>query len=638
MTSETSARSLPRKARIALAATAALLLATIILLAAFPVGLLKDFAEGRLAKTFGAPVTIGSLTREEAFSFSPTIVVRDLQIAQPDWAGKGHFLKMERASAKLSIFDLLTGDIDPSAAAISGLDVALVRDADGNSNWSGSATDKSTAGTSAPRLGQLTITRSRFSLRDAKRRLDIAGSLSADARSGLVATAVGTFNGSPAKVAAKGDPIAGKGPGAPWPFSARLTSGLLYLSASGTTAGALNFRDISMKMTAKATSLKELDHIIEAGLFGTQDIDLAGTVRHVGENWFIDSLDGTIGRSRIKAKATILKRDGRTKIDARVDAPQFDFDDLADDAGLAAARAKEARIGPRVIPDTRIDLSRMGPTDGVIRFSIARLLVEGGSAFRSLSGTLTLDHRILKLDDAVAKLDAGRMTGWVKVDSSKSIPVLSTDLRVEGATFETLVGQPDMIRGSLRGLVRITGKGTTIREAFANGSGRIALTANRGSINRAAAFVLGQDLGGAIGQQLGNEDAMTPLTCAVLAFEAKDGILRPAPFLIATAVSRGGGRGQINLDGETVALTIAGAAKEKAVLKLVDPLRIGGTFSKPSISVDRQPAGGKGDGGGIVKSIGRSIGSALGLRKDKPASAPPPPVMNCEALTRAALR
>lgn len=628
-----------RRSRTALAIAAILLLTLFVGAAAFPVGMLKGIAERRLSAEFDAPVTIGALSRTSAFSLTPEIVVQDLRIAQPAWAGKGDFLKVTRASARLSIFDLIAGDPDPQSVSVTGLDIALIRDAKGNSNWAGRSDKPPRADSGAPSLNRLLIDKGRFSLRDAKRRLDIAGTVTAGAAQGLAIDAVGSFDGAPARLKARGKALAAQSGNGPWPFSVSLTSDVLDVTASGTTAGPLNFRNMTMKMTARGTSLKKLDYVIEAGLFGTQDIDLSGSVRHVGEDWFIDTLGGTIGRSRINAKATVLKRDGRTKIDATIDAPQFDFDDLADDAGLAAARAKEARIGKRVIPDTRIDLSRMGPTDGIIRFSIARLLVEGGSAFRSLKGNLTLDHRILKLENAVAKLDAGRMTGWVKVDSTNTTPIFSTELRVEGALLETLVGQPEMIRGPVQGLVRITGRGTTIREAFSNGSGKIAFTASRGSMNRAAAFVIGQDLGGAIGQKLGDDDAMTPLTCAILAFDAKNGILRPSPFLIATAVSRGSGRGQINLDGETVALTVAGASKDKPVLKLVDPLRIGGTFSNPSISVDSQPTTGNGSGKGIIGSIGRSIGSALGLRKneDKKDGAPPPSSVNCKELAHSAL-
>jgi AsmA family protein len=630
----------PKKAKIAVAVVLVALLVTLLVAAAFPVGLLKGVAERRLSAEFGAPATIGSLSRTSALSFTTEIVVSDLRIVQPAWAGKGDFLKVARASAQLSIFDLLAGNADPRSITVTGLDVALVRDAKGNSNWAGRVGTPSSAGSDSLSLDRLLIDKSRFTLRDAKRRLDVEGTIRANAATGLAIDAAGSFDGAPATINARGKAVVEQRSRDAWPFSASLTSGILDITASGTTAGPLNFRDMTMKMVARGSSLKKLDYIIEAGLFGTQDIDLAGSVRHVGEDWFIDRLSGTIGRSRINAKATVLKRDGRTKIEAKIDAPQFDFDDLADDAGLAAARAKEARIGKRVIPDTRIDLSRMGPTDGVIRFSIARLVVEGGSVFQSLKGDLTLDHRILKLENAVAKLDAGRMTGWVKVDSTKRMPIFSTELRVEGARLETLVGQPDMIAGPVQGLVRITGAGTTIREAFSNGTGKIAFAASRGAMNRAAAFVLGQDLGGAIGQKLGDDDAMTPLTCAILAFDTKNGILRPSPFLIATAVSRGSGRGQINLDGETVALTVAGASRDKPVLKLVDPLRIGGTLSSPSITVDSQPAKGKGPGKGIIGSIGRSIGSALGLRKDDgpKMKAPPLSTVNCKEFTRSALR
>lgn len=630
----------PKKAKIAIAAVVIALLVILLIAATFPVGLLKGVAERRLSDEFGAPVTIGSLSRTSSFSFSPEIVVSDLRILQPAWAGKGNFLKVARASAQLSIFDLLSGNADPRSIAVTGLDVALVRDARGNSNWAGRAGTQSPASRDARSLDRLLIEKSRFTLRDAKRRLNVAGTITANAATGLAIDATGRFDGAPATIKARGMAVVGQRSSDAWPFSASMTSGILDITASGTTAGPLNFRDMTMKMVARGSSLKKLDHVIEAGLFGTQDIDLAGSVRHVGEDWFIDSLSGTIGRSQMNARATVLKRGGRTKIDATIDASQFNFEDLADDTGLAAARAKEARIGKRVIPDTRIDLSRMGPTDGIIRFSIARLLVEGGSVFQSLKGDLTLDHRTLKLENAVAKLDAGRMTGWVKVDSTKRMPIFSTELRVEGALLETLVGQPDMIAGPVQGLVRITGTGTTIREAFSNGTGKIAFTASRGAMNRAAALVLGQDLGGAIGQKLGGDDAMTPLTCAILVFNAKNGVLRPSPFLIATAVSRGSGRGQINLDGEIVALTVVGASKEKPVLKLVDPLRIGGTFSSPSITVDSQPAKGEDTGKGIIGSIGRSIGSALGLRKDDGPKLKTPPASagNCKELTRSALR
>jgi hypothetical protein len=627
--------SISHKSWIAMFATAALLIALLIILAAFPVGILRSAAERSLSKEFGAPVELGALERDSLFSFTPLITARDLCIGQPAWAGTGNMATVKRASARVSIFSILTGDAAPRTLDVEGLDLALVRDADGNSNWGGPANRKHEAGKPL-RIAELRVRAGRFTLKDAKRRLDIAGTIDADLRKGLRIAASGSFNGTAATLQANGGgPSATAGA---WPFTARLSSRILDVNARGTMAAPLDTTAMKMKISARGTSLKQLDHIIEAGLFGTQAIGLDGDVRRKGEDWFIDSLRGKIGRSTIRATAKILKREGRTKIDGTIDAPELDFDDLADDAGLAAARAKEARIGPRILPDTRINLEKMGPTDGTIRVSIARLLIKGGSVFQSLSGTLKLDHQVLRFENAVAGLERGKMTGWVKVDSRNPTPILTTELRIEGASLDAFIGQPDMIRGPLRGIVRITGRGDTVRQAFAAGSGKIAFVSTSGAMNSAAAYVIGQDLGGAIGQKIGGDDEMTPIRCGILTFRVKNGKLTPAPLVIDTAISRARGSGLIDLDSETVALSMTGAASEKPGLKLVDPLKVKGTLSSPEISF--APVDKNGKSGGLLGAVGRSIGTALGLRKDPNAGTPlpRPGSVNCRELAAAALK
>lgn len=632
-------RRVPRAARIGIGVLAAGVLLLVVLAAAFPVGLLRGMAERQLAEELHAPVSIGGLSRTELFSFTPEIVVSDVRIGQPKWAGEGDLLRLSRATARVPIFSLLRGSPDIRSLQLSGMTLALVRDQDGRGNWEGQLREDERDGGDRPRLNALSISDSRFSLKDAKRRLDIAGELHADARSGLRIQATGQFDGAPTRLAFRGGGNDAGKAGAPWPFTVHLAGERLDLTARGTMAGALNMRDMTLAVHTRAPSLTQLDHIIEAGLFGTQDIDLSGDVRREGESWFIDRLEGTIGRSQMRAKASVKKLDGRTKIDARIDASQLDFDDLADDEGLARARAKEARIGKRMIPDVRVNLSKMGPTDGVIHFEIARLLVKGGSAFKSLKGELELNHRVLKLRNVVAGLEAGRVTGWLTVDSTGAVPAISTEFRVAGGSLDVLIGSPGMIRGPLEGVVRISGRGDTIREGFESGNGKIAFVARSGAVNRMAAFVLGQDLGGAISQKLGDDEAMAPLRCAILAFNARSGVLTPAPLAIATEVSSGRGRGQINLRGETIALTLNGVGREKAALKLVDPIRVGGTLSEPAISLDQAEARQGRSGGGVFGAIARSVGSALGLRKDEddgPAIAPPAQV-NCAGMARAAL-
>lgn len=606
---------------------------------AFPVGRFKERVAAEISDQVGAPVTIGAIERRPWFSFNPEVAVRGLRIRQPAWAGSGDLLRVDAARVRVPVLDLLRGGkFAPDSIRVSGLEANLIRAKDGRNNWSRNGPDKQGRG-GRTGLSDLIVENSRFTYRDDKRELVLAGTIAASGASGLVVDAAGTFKGTPATLTARGAPIVGVDPAAAWPFSATLTAPILKLTAKGNMAGPLNAGAMTLDMAAQAPTLKHLDTIIEAGLFGTQPIDLTATVRRDGSDWFVEKLAGGVGRSRLTGKASVLKRDGRTRIDAAIHASAFDFDSLADDAGIAAAVALRRQVGPRVIPNTRINLSRMGPTDGVIRFAADRLLFRGDSLFRSLSGTLTLDHRDLRITNIRAGMASGRMTGTLRVDSRQTVPVLSTDLHIDGATLEQIIGEPTQVRGPVRGRVRLTGRGDTIRQALAHADGKAAMVATSGSIRKTVAFVLGQDLSGAVGQALGKGEAMVPLRCLVADFRASNGILTPASMTVDTGVSVGKGSGRMVLDGERIALTLSGQTRGRGVLRITDPIHVGGTFTRPSVTVAGIAATEKPKSKVALKILGRSVKSALGLRKDgpQPPHGPAAPV-NCNALVAAALR
>jgi uncharacterized protein involved in outer membrane biogenesis len=604
---------------------------------AFPVNSARGFIEGRLSAAVHAPVHIGSITRDRWFSFTPTIALRNVRVAQPDWVGPGDFVRIASAEVQVPVLALVTGGFRPERVHVDGLNVALVRDATGRSNWAPDKNNKSSGKQSHPSLSDLTVTNAHFSLRDDKRGLMVAGPVGVDVKSGLSLSADGSFLGKPAHIEARGGAIAGIDPKAPYPVSLTLTSPALNLAAKAMMDSVLDVGHFKATLSAQAPTLKNLDRVIEAGLFSSQPIDLTGTVRHDGHDWFVDSLSGSMGRSRFAGRATVLKRDGRTRIDATIHASQFDFDDLADRQGLDEAKALTARIGPRMIPNTRINLSKIGKTDGVLRFSADRLLFKSPSVFRSLSGTLTLDNRRVTISEVVARLVAGSLTGRVVVDHRSGAPKLSIDMRFTGATLEAIVGKPDYVSGTVRGRILVSGAGDTVREAMGRANGRVAMVASAGQVKATVADVLGQDLGRAIEQQLRDRDAHVPLRCLVANFRASNGVLVPAPLAVDTGASVGQGAGRIVVNGETIALTLRGSSKNPSLLKIADPIRIGGTLSSPSISVAGLGDGGESKRKGALRVFGRSIKSALGIgRRDAPVAAPA--ALNCAGMVGAALR
>ncbi|MDF0545907.1 AsmA family protein [Sphingobium sp. H39-3-25] len=614
----------------------AIVVAVILAIGAFPIGEFKGAIEERLSARLGADIRIGAVRRNGFFSFRPVITLEDLRIAQPSWAGKGDMVHARSIQARVAVLPLLIGRAPRlEDVTATGLNLSLVRDRDGRANWEGRDKPHRSDDDEGRGLADVFIRGGHLSLRDDKRSLAISGKFKAG-EAGVRAEMKGRFHDIPASLTFVGAPIVGLASDARYPFHLKLSSPLLQLDARGASTGALNLRNMSLDIKAKASNLKYLDDVIEAGLFGTTPIDLTAKVRHSGRDWFVDKLTGRIGSSRLTAKATVLKRDERTKIDADVHFAAFGFDDLSDAEGKARDAAIKAQIGPRVLPGTRINLAKVGPTDGCIRFKADRLLL-GNSAFRTLAGTIVLEGKLLRIENIVAGMSSGRMTGFLEVDQRNGAhhPKLSIDLRFADGRLETAIGSKD-VTGPLHGRVALAGTGDTIREALATANGRAGLVVEGGTIKRTVAAVLGQDLGKAIGAVLRDKDAEVPLRCLVVGFAALRGDLVARDFIADTGISSGTGRGRISLASERISLSISGQSRNPSVLRLEDPIGVGGTLSSPTISAAGKPPGSKLDGGGIISAVGKSIGRALGIGKKERTFVTPAPI-DCRAAARRVL-
>ncbi len=617
-------------------AVLAVVLAVIAMIGAFPVGMFRGAIEERLSAHLGAAVRIGAVRRNGIFSFKPLITVQELRIAQPDWAGQGDMVHARSIQARVAVLPILLGRAPlMEDITATGLNLSLVRDRDGRANWEGRKKTPARDGDRGRGLVGVAIRDGHITLRDEKRSLTLTGSFKADG-TGVRAEAKGRFHEAPATVTFVGAPIVGVASDARYPFQLQLSSPLLQLDARGASVGALNLRTMSLDIRAKAPNLKYLDDVIEAGLFGTRPIDLTAKVRHSGRDWFVDRLSGRIGSSRLVANANVLKRDERTKIDADVHFSEFGFDDLSDAEGKAKDAAIEKRIGPRVLPGTRINLAKVGPTDGRIRFKADRLLLNG-SAFRSLAGTIVLEGKLLRIENILAGMSSGRMTGLLEVDQRGGVrhPKLSIDLKFADGRLETVIGSRD-VTGPLHGHVALVGSGDTIREALATADGRAGLAVEGGTIKRTFAAVLGQDLGKAIGAVLKDKDAEVPLRCLVVGFSATRGELIARDFVADTGISLGTGRGRISLGSERISLSISGQSRNPSALRLEDPIGVGGTLSSPTISAAGEPPGSKLDGGAMISAVGKSIGRALGIGKKERSFVTSAPI-DCRAAARRVL-
>ena len=569
-----------------------LALLTLLVLAAFPWGVLRDRVSVKLAERFGSDVSIGTIERVEPLSFSPTLIVRDLRIAQPSWAGTGDLVHLDRIDFRFRVLRLLRGKFDLTALAVDGGRVAMVRSRDGRKNW---APDRRGDKGSASAITSLTVRDLVIDYRDAVQNRRFAVTVASDAQ-GFRAGGNGAIDNRPVTVALRGPAIAGDGA---WPFTARVNGPTITVDAKGTMASPLDTRQMTVDLTARADNLKTLDALIEAGLFGTQPVALAARVRHDDPNWVIEKLSGTIGRSRLAgANATVTKADEKTGIDGRLHFATLSFDDLETDEGRAEAAAIERRIGPRVVPGTRINLAKMGNLDGKLAVRVDRLLDMAG--LRSLDTVLAIDDRRLTVAPLTVRLAQGRITGQVVVDQrGRSTPRATFDLRLKDSRISTFAGGAP-IDAPLRARLRLVGSGDTIRQAIGRSNGTIGFVATGGVLPAKMASMLGADVARGV---LTDDDAQARLRCLGLRLDVTGGVGRIDPLLIDTSRAQTRGQGVVRLSDESLSIALTGTPKQRTLLHLDRPVRITGRIQSPDVQI---PPGVK-SAGGILRMLGNAI-------------------------------
>ncbi|WP_242119426.1 AsmA family protein [Sphingomonas lacusdianchii] len=584
---------LARPWRFILGGILGLTLLILLILAAFPWGLLRDRVSARLAQRFGSDVSIGTIERVEPLSFSPTLIVRDLTIAQPSWAGNGDLVRLQRVDFRFKVLPLLRGKFDLQALAIDGGRVAMVRTRDGRKNWQ---PDKRGEKSSAAAITSLSIRDLVIDYRDAVQNRRFAVTVASDAN-GFRAEGNGAIDERPVQVALTGPTIRGDGP---WPFRARVDGPTITVDAKGVMASPLGTNRMTVDLTARANDLKTLDALIEAGLFGTQPVKLTARVRHDDPTWVIERLSGTIGRSSLtSAKATIGKEGERTNIDGSLHFADLSFDDLATDEGRARAIAIERRIGPRVVPGTRINLEKMGGVDGRLAIRVDRLLDMAG--LRSLDTVLAIDRSRLTVAPLTVRLAQGRITGQVVVDQrERTTPRATFDLKLVDSRISTFAGGAP-VDAPLRARLKLVGSGDTIRAAIGRSDGMIGFAAAGGTLPAKMASLLGADVARGLTT---DEDARARLRCLGLRLNVTGGIGRIDPLLIDTSRAQTRGQGVVRLSDERLSIALTGTPKQRTLLHLDQPVRIGGRIQDPDIRI---PPGVK-SAGGILRMLGRAIG------------------------------
>jgi uncharacterized protein involved in outer membrane biogenesis len=177
----------------------------------------------------------------------------------------------------------------------------------------------------------------------------------------------------------------------------------------------------------------------------------------------------------------------------------------------------------------------------------------------------------------------------VAIDAQGTVPQTSIDMKlsnVDLAQFKAKSAKDAPLEGQLLGRIKLQGSGTSVHKTAAAANGDITLVIPKGEIREALAELTGINLSRGLGLILTKNEQKTDVRCGVANFAANSGALKATTFVIDTTNVLVTGQGQIDLNKETLDLSLRGQPKQVRILRLRTPIMVRGTLLQPKIGVE----------------------------------------------------
>jgi uncharacterized protein involved in outer membrane biogenesis len=203
---------------------------------------------------------------------------------------------------------------------------------------------------------------------------------------------------------------------------------------------------------------------------------------------------------------------------------------------------------------------------------------------------------VLTITDIDARTAQGRLAGSLGVDGRNPQAIWTADLRLAGVRLEQWLhqerkgGKPPYIGGTLDGEVKVDGRGRSTAEMLATLNGGMRFHLRQGTVSHLMIEIAGIDLAQAVGMMVKGDEAL-PVTCNVADFVVEKGVARPRVFVLDNRDSTVWLDGSVSLADETLDLVAVVSPKDASPLTLRTPIHVKGTFSSPSVSLEKSRLG-----------------------------------------------
>ena len=601
--------------RRSLAGLAALCVVLVLVVLFFPWDVLRGPINRHVSAQLGRRFEI---TQHLAVHLGRTVTVKadGVEVANPEWASEPFLLKASVAEFDIKLWPLLFGKVELPRIALTAPQIGLQIEPDGRRTW---ALSRDTSNESAvPVIGSLLVDQGSLKYLSAAQGANIAAtfSLSPELAGPLPLSykAAGKWKneafsasgrtGGVLQLRAKTQ--------APFPIEISALAGKTSLKAQGSIANLADLAGVDATFDLRGRNLEELYNLVGVVLPSTPPYKVRGKLAKHGKVWAVSQIQGVLGSSDINGALRFDQSAAVPVLTGNLQSKLLDFGDLGPMIGAtpAASKAAEARAkaqagteqpgrspasSRKVLPVTILSLARLQAMDADVTYSAANIRHVQALPLDRGSAHIKLNAGVLQLSPFSLGVAGGSVAGSLQIDSNVAPAAFTSRLDVRAVQLNQLFPKVETTRSSLgkiSGQFDFQGRGASVAQILGSASGDVAVLMGKGQISNILLEFLGLD-GGEIIKFLVRGDRNVQLLCAAAAFDVKQGLMTSRAIVLDTTDTVINGRGRVSLADETLDIVLEPVPKDRSILSLRSPLRIGGTFASPSAGPDKVALAGR---------------------------------------------
>jgi uncharacterized protein involved in outer membrane biogenesis len=529
---------------------------------------LKSIIVHAVTARTGRAVSIDGELTVDLLRRHPWAAAQSVTVGNPLWMDAGTTATAGRVNV---LFDwrLALPPLAIDRLEIGQAELNLERDAAGRANWH---LREEGARSGPPLMRSLSIPDAHVRLHDLRRNFDFAGVVSADDTGAdelpgpLRIVGHGQFNGRPMSFNITGDPLEQARRARPYRFEFEERSGTAHLNGRGELARAFDLRELQGTFAARGQDLRDLYYLVGLRYPETGPFELTGKLVRHARDYSYSELHLKSGDSDLTGTVhvTTPPPGGRTRFAAELQSTRLRLADLGPRTHAAPGESDPEESGLRV-PSTPWRTTWLRTSDAQVQLHALEFDL-GRVTFTEASARFALERGELAIDDIRAGVLGGRLAGQARLDARGELPQGSADLTLTDARLGTSgSAATGALAGSLSGRAQLHGRGDSWHAMAASADGTLTLVMPEGEVRAALAEAASLELAGALGLAARSQKE-TPVRCAVLSLDAKDGTFAAHSMVLDTDQALITGSGALHMDDESLDFTLHGHPKRPALV------------------------------------------------------------------------